>query len=612
MTNTTSDWGNLVDVSNPHGFWRFAGVKATSQWVVLPIMGFLSLNVLLTAALSEPSEQIRVLSAALMGFAAAWLFFTLTSLIVNLVFSRFGIARIIAVLVMYGLTEYVRIRVVHEATQNTILLGANSELYTFVGAVMTGVVMCSIAATATFDSSLYKKDYSQLVQQQLALSSTVLSTEKSVEQTRSQLLNSTKELLTSSLESAFAKTRAKEKNYAQLVDELFRISDQVVRPLSQELIGVIREDIPAVAPLKPQRIPLRAALSNSNKFSSFNPVQMTLIIALITSPVLILNLQVSYFFSWIVGIVIIFVAHFLSKKFLTPLFPKVPLAFRGILNSLVHSLPVGVMFIVVIPAADIPATRGLGIFVFIYGALVGLILGWLIALSEGFRCARAEVLEQLSLTNKELLWVETRLQSELWLDQKRLALVVHNDVQATILAAGLSLKKAIQSGDEAVRKQLPTLRKLISSSLQLDHRDRAVVVIEDVVTQLNNTWGALITTSLSVESEATSLLVKDSLASEICAEVIREFVTNSLKHGQSTSVDVVISFDGENTLAMLLTNNGKPLSSDGSKPGLGTSFLDAVTLSYRLSDVSGGVELRTEIPVTASPEIRRVAAVTPR
>lgn len=610
MTNTTSDWGNLVDVRNPHGFWRFAGVKATSQWVVLPIMGFLSLNVLLTAALSEPSEQIRVLSAALMAFAAAWLFFTLTSLIVNLVFSRFGIARILAVLVMYGLTEYVRIRVVHEATQNTILLGANSELYIFVGAVMTGIVMCSIAATATFDSSLYKKDYSQLVQQQLALSSTVLSTEKSVEQTRSQLLNSTKELLTSSLDLAFAKSRAKEKNYAQLVDDLFRISDEVIRPLSHELTGVIREELPTVAPIRPRRVPLRAALSNSNKFSSFNPVQMTLIISLITSPVLILASNPSEVFSWFAGVVIIFIAHYLSKQFLTPLFPKLPRALKGIFNSLVYSLPAGLLFFVI--TLDIPATRGLGIFVFIYGALVGLILGWLIALSDGFRYARADVLEQLSKTNDELLWVETRLQSQLWLDQKRLALVVHNDVQATILSAGLSLKKAIQSGDEAVKKQIPALRKLIATSLQLDQRDREVNCIEDVVTQLNNTWDALITTSLSVESHANVVLEGDSLASEVCSEVIREFVTNSLKHGQSTLVDVVISYDAENKLAMTLTNNGKPLSSDGSSPGLGTHFLEAVTLSYLLSDVDGGVELRADIPVTVSPEFHRVAAVSPR
>ena len=610
MTNTTSDWGNLVDVRNPHGFWRFAGVKATSQWVVLPIMGFLSLNVLLTAALSAPSEQIRVLSAALMAFAAAWLFFSLTSLIVNLVFSRFGIARIVAVLVMYGLTEYIRIRVVHAATQNAILLGENSDLYTFVGAVMTGIVMCSIAATATFDSSLYKRDYSELVQQQVALASTVNSTEKSVEQTRSQLLNSTKKLLTSSLDSAFAKTRAKEKNYAQLVDELFRISDEVIRPLSHELTGVIREELPSAPPIKPRRVPLRAVLSNSNNFSSFNPVQITLIVALISSPVLILTPQLGEIFSWFAGIVIVFLAHYLSKQFLTPLFLKLPKPLKGFLNSLVYSLPVGLLFFVI--TLDIPATNGLGAFVFLYGALVGLILGWLIALSDGFRYAREDVLELLTNANNELMWVETRLQSQLWLDQKRLALIVHNDVQATILSAGLSLKKAMQSGDEAVKKQLPALRKLIATSLQLDQREREVTCIEDVVTQVNNTWGALITTSLSVKPDASALLAEDTLASEVCAEVIREFVTNSLKHGQATLATVFVSYEDGNTLALTLGNNGKALSSVASFSGLGSYFLDAVTLSHALTNANGGVELRVEVPVAVSPEFHRVAAMSSR
>ena len=608
MTNTTSDWGNLVDVRNPHGFWRFAGIKATSQWVVLPIMGFLSLNVLVTAALSPTSEQLRGLSAALIAFAAAWLFFTLTALIVNLVFSRFGIARIIAVLVMYGLTEYVRIRVVHEVTENSIMLGENTELYTFVGAVMTGIVMCSIAATATFDSSLYKTDYSELVRQQLALSSTVRSTERSVEQTRSQLLYSTKELLTSSLELAFAKTKAKHKNYAQVVDELFRISDEVIRPLSRELTGSIRIEKTPVAPIKPQKVPLRSVLSKSNKFSSFNPIQFTITVALISAPGLIVVTYLSEVFAWFATIVIVFLAHYLSRKFVAPVFPRLPKIVKAIITSLVYSLPVGLLFFVV--TLNVPATQGLGVFVFIYGSLVGLILGWLIALSDGFRYARAEVLLQLTSANNELLWNETRLQSQLWLDQKRLALIVHNDVQATILSAGLSLKKAIQSGDEAVKKQLPALRKLISSSLQLDQRDQELTCIEDVVSQLNNTWGSLMTTTLSLESNASTVLAEDSLTTEVCSEIIREFVTNSLKHGQATLVTIHISIEGDNTLAMTLVNNGKALSVGRSRSGLGTHFLEAVTLSFLLSDVTEGVQLQVEVPLATSSGYLRVAAIS--
>lgn len=609
MTNTTSDWGNLVDVSNPHGFWRFAGVKATSQWVVLPIMGFLSLNVLLTAALSEPSEQIRAISAALMAFAAAWLFFTLTSVIINLVFSRFGVVRIATVLVMYGLTEYIRIRVVHAATENSILLGENSDLYTFVGAFMTGIVMCSIAATATYDSSLYKKDYSQLVQQQLALSSTVLSTEKSVEQTRSQLLHTTKELLSSSLDSAFALTKTKDKNYAQLVDELFRISDEVIRPLSHQLTEEHREELPPLAPFKPRRVPLRSVLSNSNKFSSYNPLQMTLIVGLISSPVLILNSQLTEIVSWLAGMVVIFFAQYLAKQMLTPLFPKLPKSLKAFLNSLVYSLPVGLLFYVA--TVNIPATEGLGVFVFVfvYGSLVGLILGWLIALSDGFQYARRDILKSVSQTNDDLAWVETRLQSQLWLDQKRLALVVHNEVQATILSAGLSIKKAIQSGDEAVKKELPALRKLLSEALDLDQHRVEKRTIENVVALINDTWDGLVTTTLSVEPLAAPLLAQDALASEVCAEVIREFVTNSLKHGQASRVTIEISFDDIQALRLKLVNNGALLSANSNTSGLGTRFLNAVSLSHELSNVSGGVELRAEVPVSVSPEFRRVALI---
>jgi signal transduction histidine kinase len=257
---------------------------------------------------------------------------------------------------------------------------------------------------------------------------------------------------------------------------------------------------------------------------------------------------------------------------------------------------------------NVPVTEGLEFFVFVYGSLVGLILGWLFALSDGFRYARAEVLLQLTSANNELLWNETRLQSQLWLDQKRLALIVHNDVQATILSAGLSLKKAIQSGDEAVKQKLPSLRKLISTSLQLDQRDQKLTSINDVVALLNNTWESLMTTTLTVESNASELLAEDSLTTEVCSEIIREFVTNSLKHGQATLVTIHISKEGDNTLAMTLVNNGRALSVGESRSGLGTHFLDAVTLSFQLSDVPGGVQLYVVVPVATSSDYRRVAA----
>jgi hypothetical protein len=61
---------------------------------------------------------------------------------------------------------------------------------------------------------------------------------------------------------------------------------------------------------------------------------------------------------------------------------------------------------------------------------------------------------------------------------------------------------------------------------------------------------------------------------------------------------------------MTLVNNGKALSVGRSRSGLGTHFLEAVTLSFLLSDVTEGVQLQVEVPLATSSGYLRVAAIS--
>lgn len=599
MTNTTSSWSYLLDLKDPLGFWRFAGVTATSQWVALPILLFLSLNVFTTALISDPVQRILVIYAACMAICAAWIFFTLSSFIGNIFLKKFGLTRILFVLMIYGLTEYIRISVVHSLTNNTIFQGANTQLFNFVGAFLTGIVLFSIASTAKIDSKLYQADYSELIRKRLELTSMVKSTEISVEQTRSQLVTETKRFLNKTFESTFANSRGKKIDYSTIAENLFRISDEIIRPLSNKLSELPEIPEASQQSMKPQKISFKTVFSHSNKFSSFNPQEFSIIVGLITFPGMFLLSFPLGLFLWSLGISVVFSSHFFALKYLSPKFESWPRSIKAIFNSLVYSIPVGILLMLM--TVEIPDAIGNEFYVFSYGSLLGLLLGWLLAISDGFRLSRNEVLQSLSNLNQLLQRVGARLQAQLWLDQKLLAITIHNEVQATVISGALKLKNSLEKGED-VTELFPQIKNQISEALQLELSQRTVRSLEEEVEKLNQTWDSLLVTSLDTDELVLDSISEDEIAQEIAAEVIREFVTNSLKHGQATRINVYCELIDSNVLKLTLKNNGKKLTKERKEKGLGSRFLQAVTLMHEIENRAGGVQLTAKIPLEVSAE----------
>lgn len=607
VTKTKSPRGYLLDVRNPYGFWRFAGNSASSQWVVLPILFFLSLNVFSTALISDPRQQILVIYAACVAIFIAWIFFSVSFLVGNVLISAFGIPRILFVLLVYGLTEYIRISVIHTLTNYMILVGANSQLFNFVGAFVTGIVLFSLASTAKTDTKLYKSDYSELIQKKLELTSMVKSTEMSVEQTRSQLVTTTKRILNKTFESTFSQSRGKNIDYSMVAENLFRMSDEIIRPLSNKLSEL--PEIPEThqQSLKPQKISLKAVFSNGNKISSFNPQEFSLILGLITFPGLLLLSFPLGLFLWGAGISLVFIAHFTAMKYVSPRLELWPQSLKALVVSLVYAVPAGILLILM--TLEIPDANGNEFFVFAYGALLGLLLGWLLAISDGFRLSRHEVLQNLSDLNQVLRRLGARLHAQLWLDQRLLAITIHNDVQATVISGALKLKNALGKGKD-VTELFPQVKNQIRDALQLELSHRAVRSLDEEIKKLNQTWDSLLVTSLDAEKKVLEAISEDHIALEVIAEIISEFVTNSLKHGQSSRVRVTCELLGTNDVLLTLTNNGKKMSSDTKESGLGSRFMEAVTLMCSSENTAKGVQLIAQIPLFKPSEDFGVAHIS--
>ncbi|BAU98988.1 two-component histidine kinase [Aurantimicrobium minutum] len=231
-----------------------------------------------------------------------------------------------------------------------------------------------------------------------------------------------------------------------------------------------------------------------------------------------------------------------------------------------------------------------------YGLVLGAVLGWLMASSAGMRTARLEMLDEIKQINQELTWQNARIQSELWLDQKSLALTLHNDVQATLLAAALKLKAALDRGEKTANNSLPEIRELISRSINFGEYHSRNTTLDAVIERINNNWAGLITMDVAVSPETLRAIENDFVGLGVLEDVLSEFQNNSLKHGAATKTTAQLTMPDTGILHVVLANNGTPLSKENSS-GLGSAFINSVALEYSLETVQGGVQLILQLPL---------------
>jgi signal transduction histidine kinase len=326
------------------------------------------------------------------------------------------------------------------------------------------------------------------------------------------------------------------------------------------------------------------------------------IVALLTAPLLLLLGSVVALGLWVAFIALVFVANYGGDRFLTPVLGRIPIALRILLITPLFSLP-HVFFgvLVIVPGLEDEAS---GASMIAYVAVLGAILGWLPAIADGLQYARQRFITQLETVDADLARAQVRAQSQLWLDQKRLALALHSDVQGTILAAAMQLQRAVAAGGNEAERVLPQVEQTIRKSLLLASGDTKVSKITSVVNKINKTWASLISLTVQTPKQVSAALNSDPLAMEIVCELIKELHINSFKHGRASECVMTLSLSDPGVLHLQMQNNGAPVSAQKSSgEGLGENFITTVTLSYSAQNIPEGVQIDLEIPLEVTEAI---------
>jgi signal transduction histidine kinase len=575
---------------------RFAGPVAFRQAVVLPMLLLLLFNGTVSGVLDTTAAVVGPAVGLGLATLVAWTVFTVAGFIVDRTLAVPSLWRRLSVALVYALTEVARIETIRVLAGGEAFGPEIGGLYRVSAAATTGLVILGLTSVAVEDYITYRNSYRAYSTRVDRLAIALEETRSHVELVRAQFATWVRRLLTDNVSKAFTIGSPQDPRHLEIANELFRISDEIVRPLSHGLSENPPTPPDFLGNKRPPRVSFRAFLRDGLLVAPFQPVVASVILAIVTAPNILLGSPLAGVGVWLLLVGMVFGVGIVGRAALAPQLKRLPPWLGLILAATLSAAPFPLYGWLLAGEAFSPGVPLAGFLVYI--SVVGAILVSLPALADGLRYSRGRFITELAQVDEQLAWSQTRAQSQLWLDQRRLALTLHSDVQSTILASAMQLKNAVVAGPEQAKAVLPTVERTIRKSLLLSFDDSKIPALSSVVTQINKTWASLTTLALEAPKGVMAAIGNDPLALEVAAEAIKELHMNSFKHGRATECVITLSLVGERAVRIVMRNNGAPLTERASAGfGLGNSFFSAVSLSQAAKNVLGGVEVALEIPL---------------
>jgi two-component sensor histidine kinase len=375
------------------------------------------------------------------------------------------------------------------------------------------------------------------------------------------------------------------------------LNNEIVRPLSKELsekigtplLEAVEEDLPA---------PSQPKLAERVRLSEVQPPWLYFGISILIG----LNSQIA-FTSVRDGLVIVG----------TALIPPVTMFFLERITIGRKLLPVATALFVSGMLGGIAGFIG-GILVSYTGLAISSIFIWQSTLLVFLLKATNTVfgmylkgwkgsVEQLKEVTAVQRVVNSRLRQQVWLGQKALAMELHGSVQATLQALAMRLGRMQDPQPEELEQILTAVRQSLHRIENQDYL--AGQDLHSLLEELKELWEGTADVRWNESTEVLNLLELDPGLARCTFEVIRESVTNAVKHGNATEIDIEMQV-AEQTLSVRVSNNGK-LANKG-KESVGATLLDQLCLTRELSVEGDKTIFKAELAI--NPQIWKVPALS--
>lgn len=234
-----------------------------------------------------------------------------------------------------------------------------------------------------------------------------------------------------------------------------------------------------------------------------------------------------------------------------------------------------------------------GILVMAVVVLSGWILLW--SQSLGLRHARTAVAE--GTMQRQLQWEVARANATLRAQRRSLARILHGPVQATLNAGAIRLDSSPgeQVDPEVVAAVQQSVRRVLVDLVAGRYQERDLALAPD---RIRGTWAGLTEVTIHDPHGVVDQLQGDQPCASAAIEIITEACSDAVRHGGAEHVEITL--ERQDDLVRIVVTNDGVVDSGGESartPGLGTSFLDAVSLRWSRELTSDGATLTAEVPL---------------
>jgi len=217
------------------------------------------------------------------------------------------------------------------------------------------------------------------------------------------------------------------------------------------------------------------------------------------------------------------------------------------------------------------------------------------AFSESLDQDRVSARAAVEAENQALAHDQALFEQQLWLGRRAWQFVVHGTVQAALTAALTRL----QASPEPERYVL----NMVADDIERARQALVAAPVRNIdlagaLGQLQATWRGICEIQVSITERAGRSLQKNNDARVCVNEIVKETVSNAVRHGEAKRVWVEIDRQDDFALSIRVSNDGLPLSAQ-SRLGVGSRLIEELTTDWSLetNQASGRTVFNANLPL---------------
>jgi len=167
-----------------------------------------------------------------------------------------------------------------------------------------------------------------------------------------------------------------------------------------------------------------------------------------------------------------------------------------------------------------------------------------------------------------------------WLHQRHLTHLLHSSVQSRLSAE----QQLVRSGAGKLSQRetahvLTTLQSVLDSIyVEPASSDDAIKIIQDTIAF----WSGMCDISLEVDDRVAADIANTPDVGEAIQIVTIEMISNAIRHGHATDIDISIQRESKETIRVTAVNNGGPVGAISA--GLGMALYDELCANWEIRD----------------------------